>query len=97
MKLLEKIEESKQHERNYVYVFILITICFALWGFANSVTLPMVNAFSRISLVGTHHIQFRLLLHGHPCRTIHPALLIQKGYYLWLNTLCLRLLFLPAS
>ena len=53
MKLLDKIEKSKQQDRNYVYVFILITICFALWGFANSVTTPMVNAFSRIFRIST--------------------------------------------
>ena len=28
--------------------FILITSCFALWGFANDVTTPMVKAFSKI-------------------------------------------------
>lgn len=28
--------------------FILITACFALWGFANDITNPMVEAFSRI-------------------------------------------------
>ena len=28
--------------------FLLITSCFALWGFANDVTSPMVKAFSKI-------------------------------------------------
>ena len=28
--------------------FIMITTCFALWGFANDVTAPMVKAFSKI-------------------------------------------------
>ena len=28
--------------------FILITTCFALWGFANDITNPMVKAFSKI-------------------------------------------------
>ncbi|MDY3354640.1 MAG: MFS transporter, partial [Prevotella sp.] len=28
--------------------FILITSCFALWGFANDITNPMVKAFSKI-------------------------------------------------
>jgi len=32
----------------YVLPFILITCCFALWGFANDVTNPMVKAFSKI-------------------------------------------------
>ena len=33
---------------NYLVPFILITACFALWGFANDVTNPMVKAFSKI-------------------------------------------------
>ena len=28
--------------------FVLVTSCFALWGFANDVTNPMVKAFSKI-------------------------------------------------
>lgn len=32
----------------YVVPFILITSCFALWGFANDITNPMVKAFSKI-------------------------------------------------
>ena len=34
--------------RNYLLPFILVTVCFALWGFANDVTNPMVKAFSKI-------------------------------------------------
>ncbi|MDL2278263.1 L-fucose:H+ symporter permease [Parabacteroides sp. OttesenSCG-928-G07] len=33
---------------NYLLPFILITFCFALWGFANDITNPMVKAFSKI-------------------------------------------------
>ena len=33
---------------SYVVPFILITACFALWGFANDITNPMVKAFSKI-------------------------------------------------
>ena len=33
---------------SYVVPFILITFCFALWGFANDITNPMVKAFSKI-------------------------------------------------
>lgn len=33
---------------SYVIPFILITFCFALWGFANDITNPMVKAFSKI-------------------------------------------------
>lgn len=33
---------------SYLIPFILVTSCFALWGFANDITNPMVKAFSKI-------------------------------------------------
>ena len=33
---------------SYIIPFILVTSCFALWGFANDITNPMVKAFSKI-------------------------------------------------
>lgn len=33
---------------SYLLPFVLITSCFALWGFANDITNPMVKAFSKI-------------------------------------------------
>lgn len=38
----------KHNGVNFLIPFILITSCFALWGFANDVTNPMVKAFSKI-------------------------------------------------
>ena len=38
--------------KEYILPFCLITSCFALWGFANDITNPMVEAFSRIFNVG---------------------------------------------
>lgn len=35
-------------KRTYLIPFVLITSCFALWGFANDITNPMVKAFSKI-------------------------------------------------
>ncbi len=43
--------QAKFLEARYVIPFILITSCFALWGFANDVTNPMVKAFSKIFLM----------------------------------------------
>jgi len=47
---MNKIKESilKHNGVNYLLPFILITSCFALWGFANDITNPMVKAFSKI-------------------------------------------------
>lgn len=33
---------------SYLVPFLLITLCFPLWGFANDITNPMVKAFSKI-------------------------------------------------
>lgn len=38
----------KEGNISYIVPFILITSCFALWGFANDITNPMVKAFSKI-------------------------------------------------
>jgi len=34
--------------KSFLWPFILVTCCFALWGFANDITNPMVKSFSRI-------------------------------------------------
>lgn len=34
--------------KNYLIPFAFVTLCFALWGFANDITNPMVKAFSKI-------------------------------------------------
>ena len=47
MKTKEKVVPTE-----YIVPFILITSCFALWGFANDITNPMVEAFSRIFNMG---------------------------------------------
>ena len=38
----EKNSFFKYEGVNYLLPFILITACFALWGFANDITNPMV-------------------------------------------------------
>ena len=45
---MEKKSIFKYEGVNYLLPFILITACFALWGFANDITNPMVKAFSKI-------------------------------------------------
>lgn len=49
----EKMNNTKlpllKHNRiNYLLLFIIITACFSLCGFANDITNPMVKAFSKI-------------------------------------------------
>ena len=47
---MEKVKQPllKKNGQNFLVPFILITCCFALWGFANDITNPMVKAFSKI-------------------------------------------------
>lgn len=52
---------------SYVLPFVLITSCFALWGFANDITNPMVKAFSKI---------FRMFRDGIPGSDVHTALFV---------------------
>lgn len=40
--------QQKPTSVTYIIPFILVTSCFALWGFANDITNPMVKAFSKI-------------------------------------------------
>ena len=43
--------ETKVVSRQFLFPFILVTSLFALWGFANDVTNPMVRAFSKVLLM----------------------------------------------
>ena len=43
-----KNEKKMVIARNILVPFILLTTCFALWGFANDITNPMVKTFSKI-------------------------------------------------
>ncbi|MDC2889300.1 hypothetical protein [Psychrosphaera algicola] len=37
----------------YLVSFILVTLCFPLWGFANDITNPLVKAFSKVLQMST--------------------------------------------
>ena len=70
---------------SYMTAFILIAACFALWGFANNVTTPMVNAFSRIFRISTTEaslvpVVFNL---GYFCMAFPAAMFIQRYSYKW--------------
>ena len=60
--------------------FIMVTACFALWGFANDVTSPMVKAFSKIfrmSVTEGAFIQVAFYL-GYFVMAFPAAIFIQK-------------------
>ena len=80
MKLLENKTFSASQMNGSVAAFALITACFALWGFANNVTSPMVGAFSKIFRMSTTEatmvpVAFNL---GYFCMAFPAALFIQR-------------------
>ena len=75
--------KSKLVEKKYLLTFILITTLFALWGFANDITNPMVAAFQTImelSAAKASLIQFAFY-GGYATMAIPAALFIRKYSY----------------
>ncbi len=74
----DKLVESK-----YLFIFILITSLFALWGFANDITNPMVAAFQTVmelSAAKASLVQFAFY-GGYATMAIPAALFIRKHSY----------------
>ncbi|MEZ4771808.1 MAG: L-fucose:H+ symporter permease [Bacteroidia bacterium] len=85
--------------------FVLITSCFALWGFANDITNPMVKAFSKIFLMSNFQgslVQFAFY-GGYFAMAFPAAIFIKKfsyksGILVGLGLYALgAFLFIPAS
>lgn len=75
--------KSKLVERKYLIPFILITSLFALWGFANDITNPMVAAFQTVmelSAAKASMVQFAFY-GGYATMAIPAALFIRKYSY----------------
>jgi len=92
-------------ERKYLFTFILITSLFALWGFANDVTNPMVAAFQTVmelSAAKASMVQFAFY-GGYATMAIPAALFIRRysykhGIMLGLALYAIgALLFIPAA
>ena len=95
----------KMIEKKYVVTFILVTTLFALWGFANDITNPMVAAFQtlmELSAAKASMVQFAFY-GGYATMAIPAALFIRKYSYKWGILLGLALyatgafLFIPAA
>jgi len=89
---------------SYVLPFIVVTCCFALWGFANDITNPMVKAFSKIfrmSVADGTLVQVAFY-GGYFCMALPAALFIRRhsfksGIVMGLALYALGvLLFIPA-
>lgn len=75
--------KEKLIEKKYLVTFILITSLFALWGFANDITNPMVAAFQTVmelSAFEASFVQFAFY-GGYATMAIPAALFIRKKSY----------------
>ena len=80
---MKKTKSSILHEGNISYVvpFILITSCFALWGFANDITNPMVKAFSKIFRMSvTEGTLVQVAFYGGYFAMAYPAAIFIRKY-----------------
>ncbi|MEY3001492.1 MAG: hypothetical protein RL648_1706 [Verrucomicrobiota bacterium] len=70
-------------ERKFLYPFILVTSLFALWGFANDITNPLVRAFREIFLISNAQSSLVQLAFygGYATMAIPAALVIRKFSY----------------
>ena len=90
---------------SFLLPFIAITACFALWGFANDVTNPMVKAFSKIFRMSvTEGALVQVAFYGgYFCMAFPAAMFVQKysykaGVLLGLSLYAVgALLFIPAK
>lgn len=68
---------------SFLIPFILVTFCFALWGFANDITNPMVKAFSKIFRMSvTEGSLVQVAFYGgYFCMAFPAAIFIRKYSY----------------
>jgi len=73
----------KTISRKHLLSFVLVTACFALWGFANDITNPMVKAFSKIFRMSvTDGALVQMAFYGgYFCMALPAALFIRKFSY----------------
>lgn len=97
--------QNKLIEKKYLVTFMLITLLFALWGFANDITNPMVAAFQTVmelSAFKASWIQFAFY-GGYATMAIPAALFIRRfnyksGILLGLGLYAIgAFLFIPAA
>jgi FHS family L-fucose permease-like MFS transporter len=66
---------------SYLIPFILVTFCFALWGFANDITNPMVKAFSKIFRMNvTEGALVQVAFYGGYFAMAYPAAIFIRKY-----------------
>lgn len=74
---------EKLVEKKYLFTFVLITLLFAMWGFANDVTNPMVAAFQTLMELSAFEaalVQFAFY-GGYATMAVPAALFIRRFSY----------------
>ncbi|MCE7992689.1 MAG: L-fucose:H+ symporter permease [Roseivirga sp.] len=76
-------QKAKLVDRKTLVPFILITSLFALWGFANAVTDPMVQAFKKVlELTNSQAAWVQMAFYGgYFCMALPAALFVRKYSY----------------
>jgi len=99
------MKKAKLVEKRYLLTFVLVTTLFALWGFANDITNPMVAAFQtlmELSAAKASMVQFAFY-GGYATMAVPAALFIRrysykKGILLGLALYAVgAFLFIPAA
>lgn len=80
---MESTEKSVVVSKKLLLPFILITSLFALWGFANAVTDPMVQAFKKVlELSNSQAAWVQMAFYGgYFCMALPAALFVRKYSY----------------
>ena len=86
-------------EKKYTLPFILITCLFTLWGFANAVTDPMVQAFKTVLELSNAQASWVQMAFygGYFCMALPAALFVRKQGYKKGVLLGLALYFIGAN
>ncbi len=102
-----KVEQTSTEvvPKAYLFSFILVTLCFPLWGFANDITNPLVKAFSKVlQMSAAEGTWVQVAFYGgYGVMAIPAAIFIKKfsykaGLMMGLTFYALgALLFIPAA
>lgn len=78
---LTSAKKPKLVERRYIFIFAIITFLFALWGFANDITNPMVAAFQTVmELPASEASMVQFAFYGGYATMAVPAALFIRRY-----------------
>ena len=90
MKFQEHLELKSEERMAYKYIerknlwpFVLVTLLFSLWGFANAVTDPMVQAFKKVLEISNSQASWVQLAFygGYFCMALPASLFVRRFSY----------------